>query len=53
MPSRNYPQTTILESGIFQREPKSGDVCWFCIEKRAVLMAGNFAADVWLLEDVH
>ena len=53
MSSRDCPQTTILKSGIFQREPKSGDVCWFCVEKRAVLVAGNFAADVWLLEDIH
>jgi hypothetical protein len=51
--SWHCPQTTILKSGIFQREPKSGDVRWFCIKKRAVLMASNFAADVWLLEDIH
>src|SRR5690242_6504756 len=49
----NGPKAAVLNSGIFEREPQTSHLDWLGIEKGAVLMTRNFAANVWLLEDVH
>src|ERR1051325_8756246 len=51
--ARNRPQTSILDSRIFKREPKSNHSQRLCEKKCRVLMTSYFAADTWLLEDVH
>src|SRR5262249_35261010 len=46
-------QTSILNRRILEREPQTHNVVWFRVEKRAVLMTRNLAADIRLLEDIH
>ena len=49
----NDPETTVLDSCVFQRKPKTCDVDSISIQKRTVLMAINFPANPGLLKDVH
>src|SRR5262245_20083651 len=51
--ARNGPHTTVLLSGVFEREPEPCDARRFSVKERRVLMAGDLAADVGLFEDVH
>jgi len=53
MSARNCPETTVLERSVFKRKPEAGDILRLSVKKRAVLMAGDFAANSRLLEDVH
>src|SRR2546428_801983 len=38
---------------VFKCKPQSRDLCRFSVEKRAVLMTSDLAADIRLFEDVH
>src|SRR5690349_25133568 len=53
MSARKCPETAVIDGCIFEGEPKSGDVDWFGVQKSAVLVTGDLAADVGLFEDVH
>src|SRR2546425_5045091 len=51
--ARNRPQTSVFNRRVFKCKPQSRDLCRFSVEKRAVLMTSNLAADIRLFEDVH
>ena len=51
--ARNRPQTSVFNRRVFKCKPQSRDLCRFSVEKRAVLMTSDLAADIRLFEDVH
>ncbi|EAU69750.1 conserved hypothetical protein [Stigmatella aurantiaca DW4/3-1] len=53
VPSGLNPQTAVLQGGILQGEPEAQTGGGLGEQERRVLVAGDFAADVGLLEDVH
>ena len=53
MCSWDGPQAAVFQGGILEGKPESGAGHGVCIEESGVLVAGHFAADEGVLEDVH
>src|SRR5207245_8765081 len=53
VPAGNYPKAAVLTRSILQGEPQSNHAQRLSEQKSRVLMAGHFAANARLLEDVH